>query len=87
MSLLGKTVKCKKCKTKAYKQDAYRSWTNVDCFEAVISPNDLIDIAWILNWWLCQKCYKPAYEGEPRFLDIDGFTYFLSWKFPFVKRG
>lgn len=83
----GRSVKCKMCKVKEYRQDAYRHWTNVDCFESVISPNDLIDITWILNWWLCRKCYKPAYVGEPRFLDIDGFTYFLSWKFPFVTRG
>lgn len=84
---LGRTVKCKKCKNKAYGQDAYRRWSNVDCFSNITSPNDLIDITWIENWWLCGRCYKPAYEGETRFHDIDGFTYFLSWKFPFVERG
>lgn len=84
---ISKQIKCRKCNRKVEKQSAYRHWTNVDCFESVSSPNDLIDIVWIKNWWVCDICYKPAYLGETRFLDIDGFTYFLSWKFPFIERG
>ena len=84
---LGKTIKCRKCKTKNFKQDVYRYWHNVDCVESIISPNDLIDIAWVKNWWICTRCKPFDLEGERRLHDIDGFTYFLSWKFPFVRRG
>lgn len=84
--IFGRTVKCKMCKAKEFKQDAYRHWTNVDCFEAFVGFGDRVDIAWLKNWWLCRKC-KPTPDPQLRFHDIDGFTYFLSWKFPFIKRG
>jgi hypothetical protein len=83
--LWGATEKCRKCKRKVYKQDVYRTWHNVDCLESILCGD--WGFTWIKNWWLCGKCYKPAYAGETRFLDIDGFTYFLSWKFPFIRRG
>jgi hypothetical protein len=85
--MLAAWVKCRKCKAERYKQDAYRSWHNVDCFETILGPFDL-SVTWIKNWWICPACAKKAnlWEGA-RFHDIDGFTYFLSWKFPFIKRG
>jgi hypothetical protein len=81
--LLGGWIKCRKCGAERYKQQAYQYWHNVDCFESITSPNDLISITWIKNWWVCSVCYKSEY----RFHDIDGFAYFLSWKFPFITRG
>jgi hypothetical protein len=80
---IARSLKCKKCKTKRYRQQAYQHWHNVECYEGINFPNDLFYIGWILNWWVCDKCYK----SEDRYHDIDGFQYFVSWKFPFIRRG
>lgn len=84
---IQRKVKCKMCGYKLKKEWVYRDWSFISCFESIISHNDLIVVTWVKTWWLCRECYKPAYPEELRFLDIDGFTYFLSWKFPFVRRG
>ena len=79
--LIARSIKCRKCKRKVYQQDVYRTWHNVDCFEGILCGD--WGVVWIKNWWVCTACYK----SESRFHDIDGHTYFLSWKFPFIKRG
>lgn len=79
--LWGAWVRCRKCKAERYKQQAYQYWHNVDCFESIVAGDWYV--TWIKNWWVCTACFKSDF----RFHDIDGFTYFLSWKFPFIKRG
>jgi hypothetical protein len=83
---LGRRIKCKKCSLKVERQDAYRDWHNVDCFESAYVPGATGSLVWIKNWWICTGCYPTYLSRVSRFHGIDGFTYRVSWKFPFVQR-